>query len=176
MNEEEFWGRNMEDSRPDETVVSTKIEDQHIISGPIARLDGALPDTNPKSRYGVKKPATLSRIPATAIIAEGKVMTLGGIKYGPFNWRDNSVSAEIYVDAAIRHLMLWNAGEDNDDESGESHLAHVRACMGILIDALETGNLIDDRPKDEATIRAIKDFGAFVEKMKEVEDAKAKLS
>jgi hypothetical protein len=121
-------------------------------------LNMQLPDTNPKSAYGVKKISTLSCIPATAILAEGGVMMLGRQKYGPFNWRENNVSIEVYVDAAMRHLMLLNAGEDRDEESGEYHAAHVRACMGIIIDAMELGCAIDDRPKDEATIRMIKEF------------------
>jgi len=133
--------------------MDTRTEDKFILAGPgedtmVARAQ-PLPDTNPKSRYGAKKPPLLSTVPATALLVEGQVMALGASKYGPFNWRSNSVAASVYVDAAIRHLLAWNSGQDNDPESGVSHLGHVRACMGILIDALETGNLIDDRPKDE---------------------------
>lgn len=114
-----------------------------------------LPDNNPKSKYGVKKAPLLSCVPATALLVEGQVMALGASKYGPFNWRDNSVAASVYIDAAMRHIMAWNSGQDMDPESGVSHLGHVRACMGILIDALETGNLIDDRPKDDAITRLL---------------------
>lgn len=153
MNERQFWGRNMEDQRPDETITSSGTSEG------VFGLEGSpLPDNNPKTRFGIKKVPTHSRIPWTAIILEGIVMALGGAKYGPFNWRKNQVAASVYVDAAERHMSLWNAGEDNDDESLVSHLAHVRACCGILIDAIETGNLVDDRPKNEATIRMIKEF------------------
>lgn len=117
-----------------------------------------LPDSNPKSQYGVKKPPLLSCVPATALLVEGQVMALGAKKYGPFNWRSNSVASEVYIDAAIRHLVAWNAGQDNDPESGVSHLGHVRACMGILIDAMETGNLIDNRPKDEVITKMLERF------------------
>jgi hypothetical protein len=144
MTEKEFWGHNMDNGQPDETQTN------HI---PPRRRDD-----NPKSAYGMKKPPLLSCVPATALLVEGQVMNLGQSKYGPFNWRENSVSAEVYIDAALRHLMAWNAGEDNDPESGVSHLGHVRACMGILIDALVTGNLIDDRPKDNVTTQLINDY------------------
>lgn len=37
-------------------------------------------------------------------------------------------------------------GEDYALDSGCHHAAHAAACMGIVLDALATGNLIDDRP------------------------------
>jgi hypothetical protein len=35
-------------------------------------------------------------------------------------------------------------------------MAHVRACMAILIDAQLTGNMIDDRPKTASVSDLIK--------------------
>jgi len=105
-----------------------------------------LPDpTNPKDRIGAQK-TPLHLIPAAAEIAEAQVMALGAKKYGPFNWRSADVRASIYVAAARRHLLQWFDGQDDDVESGVSHLAHARACLGILLDAGATGHLIDDRP------------------------------
>ena len=154
MKEKEFWGRP-DNGLPDETVITGRIVREPAEC--LVNQPSRLPDTNPKSQYGIKKVPTHSRVPWTAVILEGIVMALGGLKYGPFNWRKNSVAASVYVDAAERHLSLWNAGEDDDDESKVTHLAHVRACCGILIDAIETGNLVDDRPKNEATIRLLKE-------------------
>ena len=102
-------------------------------------------DLNPKDRIGERKPP-LHLIPPAAEIAEAVVMGLGARKYGPFNWRRTDVRASIYVAAARRHLAQWFDGQDNDPESGVSHLAHARACIGILLDALATGHLVDDRP------------------------------
>jgi hypothetical protein len=149
-------GENMDNGQPDETLPSRAEMRMEEEGG--AMMPVKLPDSNPKSAYGVKKPALLSCVPATALLVEGQVMMLGARKYGPFNWRDNSVAASVYIDAALRHIMAWNAGQDNDPESGVSHLGHVRACMGILIDAMETGNLIDDRPKDEVITRMIANY------------------
>jgi len=104
-----------------------------------------LPDSNPKTRFGVKKPS-FRLIPGAALVHEAVVFMLGAAKYGPFNWRENKVSASVYVDAALRHIESWHDGEDVDPESGASHLAHARACLAIILDAMETGNLIDDRP------------------------------
>lgn len=103
------------------------------------------PDNNPKSIEGAKKPQ-LHLIPPSAMLAEARVFELGARKYGAYNWRENSVAATVYQSAALRHLLAWFDGEDIDKESGESHLAHARACMGILLDADITGNLVDDRP------------------------------
>lgn len=94
---------------------------------------------------GDRKPQ-LHLIPASASILESEVMRLGSAKYGPFNWRDSPIRATVYISAALRHLSQWMDGEDIDAESGCSHLAHVRAGMGIMLDALSTGNVIDDRP------------------------------
>lgn len=102
-------------------------------------------DNNPKTRFGIKKPS-FRLIPGAAIVHEAVVFMLGAAKYGAFNWRKNQVSASVYVDAALRHIESWHDGEEVDPESGASHLAHARACLAIILDALETGNLIDDRP------------------------------
>lgn len=103
------------------------------------------PDNNPKSAFGVKKPP-LHLIPPVALAHEAMAMGNGAAKYGPYNWRENSVAASIYVAAALRHLLAWHEGEELAEDSGVHHLAHARACLGILLDAMEGGNLIDDRP------------------------------
>lgn len=100
---------------------------------------------NPKDRIGETKPP-LHLIPPAAEILEAVVMGLGARKYGPFNWRSAKVRATVYVAAAKRHLAQWLDGADDDPESGVSHLAHARACLGILLDAQATGCVVDDRP------------------------------
>lgn len=110
--------------------------------------------SNPKRAFGVRKPSA-QFIPPVAIIEESVVMALGAAKYGAFNWQDDPVDATTYYSAAIRHLLQWFSGEDADAESGASHLAHVRACMAILIDAQASGSLIDDRPKCAPASEAI---------------------
>jgi hypothetical protein len=101
--------------------------------------------TNPKDLLGAKKPS-FTKIPPVALAHESLAMMDGAGKYGPYNWRDNKVQAGIYVDAAIRHLLAWYEGEEEAEDSGCHHLGHARACLGILLDAQETGNLLDDRP------------------------------
>ncbi|MGR9056110.1 dATP/dGTP diphosphohydrolase domain-containing protein [Rhizobium leguminosarum] len=113
-----------------------------------------LPLSNPKRAFGVRKPSA-QFIPPVALIEESVVMGLGAAKYGAFNWQDSPVDATTYYSAAMRHLLQWFSGEDVDKESGASHLAHVRACMAILIDAAASGKLIDDRPKCASASEAV---------------------
>lgn len=101
--------------------------------------------TNPKDKIGRTKPP-LHLIPPTAAVEESVVMGLGAEKYGEFNWREHSVAASVYIGAAYRHLASWYDGETIDPESGANHLAHARACLGIILDAEANGKLVDDRP------------------------------
>ena len=77
------------------------------------------------------------------------VMKDGAEKYGPFNWRKTKVNASTYISATHRHFNAWTEGENIDPESGLHHLAHVAANIFILLDAILTKSLIDDRPKLE---------------------------
>lgn len=101
--------------------------------------------TNPKDLIGIKKPP-LGLIPPVALIHESLAMKNGAAKYGPYNWRSNPVQCTIYIDACLRHLLAYQDGEDYASDSSVHHLGHARACLGIILDALATGNLIDNRP------------------------------
>lgn len=101
--------------------------------------------TNPKDLIGVAKPS-LSAIPASALVHQALAHINGHEKYGFYNWRNNKVQALIYIDAALRHINCYLDGEDYAKDSGVHHLGHVAACCNILLDATETGNLIDNRP------------------------------
>lgn len=117
---------------------------------------------NPKDRIGVRKPP-LHLIPPAAEVLESVVMALGAKKYGAFNWRSADVKASVYVAAARRHLLQWYDGQDDDPESGVCHLAHARACLGILLDALATGRLVDDRPTPGVSAELIRQFTALAD-------------
>lgn len=102
---------------------------------------------NPKDKLGVVKP-NLDLVSPSGMIYEALAMQYGAITkgYGPFNWRQKKVKGSIYVAAAIRHIFQYLDGQDVDEESGQPTLGHAKACLGILIDAIESGNLVDDRP------------------------------
>lgn len=131
-----------------------KADNDNDDGGSVFNRAMGLPSSNPKRAFGVRKPSA-QFIPPVAIIEESVVMALGAAKYGAFNWQDDLVDATTYYSAAIRHLLQWFSGEDRDAESGASHLAHVRACMAILIDAQASGKLIDDRPRCASASEAV---------------------
>lgn len=130
---------------------------------------GGYPDDNPKTAFGEKK-APLHLIPATATIEEARAFKLGADKYGPFNWRDNRVSSTVYVGAIRRHLDSWFDGEDIDPESLANHLGHIRACCGILLDAMHNGMLNDDRPTPAVTADIHRSFQSITDARKSQEN------
>lgn len=112
------------------------------------------PDNNPKSQFGIKKPS-LVYVPASALYYLGQAMEFGalyagdGNGYGPFNWRGPgvTVAASVYIDAKMRHTWSWYDGkEELAPDSLAHHLGHSMACDAIILDALISGNLKDDRP------------------------------
>lgn len=113
--------------------------------------------TNPKDLLGIKK-VQLNLVPPSSIIYQALAMEDGAKKYGPYNWRENKVIASIYVAAAMRHLQQWYDGEELAADSQKPHLAHALACLGIIVDAKETGNLVDDRPLPGAASAMIARF------------------
>jgi hypothetical protein len=104
-----------------------------------------LPDGNPKTVYGMSKPG-IEGVPVAPLFMVGEVMRLGIRKYGLTNWRHDPISASVYYNAAMRHIMTWWDGDNNDFESQQPHLAHAVACLLILMDARLSDDLIDDRP------------------------------
>jgi Domain of unknown function (DUF5664) len=100
---------------------------------------------NPKDLVGITK-VSLSKLPVIATAWGAMAMQDGAAKYGPFNWRDNDITASVYIDAAKRHLDCWFEGQENASDSHVHHLGHALACCAILLDAQAVGRLIDDRP------------------------------
>lgn len=102
-------------------------------------------DLNPKGAAGRAKDQ-MHLIPVGALAPVARVMALGAKKYGPYNWRKTPVNYTTYLSAVGRHAAAFLDGQDQDPESGQSHLAHIAAGMMILLDAIVTGNAKDDRP------------------------------
>jgi hypothetical protein len=108
------------------------------------------PDNNPKTVLGVQK-TPLNLVPPSAKYHLAAAFADGAVKYGPYNWRDNNVSASIYVAAALRHIDEWWDGEDLSRDAKVHHIAHAMACLAILLDAESIGMLNDDRPTKGAS-------------------------
>lgn len=101
--------------------------------------------TNPKDAIGsMKLPLHLLSPIVAAYHALAKF--LGNVKYGAWNYIAGGARASVYKAALDRHMSAWWAGEDLDPEDGTPHLANALACLDILIECSEAGNLNDDRP------------------------------
>lgn len=116
---------------------------------------------NPKDLLGVEK-VPMHLVPPVSVIYEAMALRDGAEKYGPYNWREKEVLASIYVGAAMRHLAAWFDGEELARDSGVHHLAHAKACLGILLDAMEGGCLLDDRPEIGAAPRLLAEMQDFI--------------
>jgi len=102
-------------------------------------------DNNPKRRVGNLKCPTHT-VPPSAKLYLGMAMKDGAEKYGAFNWRKEPISATTYMSAMDRHLAAWFDGEDDAEDSGVHHLAHVMASCALILDSMDCGTLVDDRP------------------------------
>ena len=91
-----------------------------------------------------KQKTRLDLISPIALEEEGKVMTFGASKYGDNNWREGIAWSRV-IGALLRHANAFNGGEDNDPETGISHLAHVRCCAAFILEYLSTHKELDDR-------------------------------
>jgi len=70
-----------------------------------------------------------------------EVLTLGSEKYADDNWKVVPNAPTRYLDAALRHITAWTAGERTDTETGKSHLAHAVCCLLFMM-------WFDDNKKD----------------------------
>lgn len=62
-----------------------------------------------------------------------EVATFGANKYERSSWKTVSNAETRYMDALFRHILAAAGGEQNDPESGFSHLAHAAwNCLAVL--------------------------------------------
>lgn len=73
------------------------------------------------------------------------VLTFGAKKYADRNW-EKGMDWSRPFGGLMRHMWAWWRGENNDPETGFSHLAHAACCVMFLLtyEARKTGN--DNRP------------------------------
>lgn len=120
-------------------------------------IKDSYPDNNPKTQFGVKK-LPLHLVPPSANAALASAFADGAEKYGPYNWREKSISSSVYYAALQRHIMAWWDGEELAEDSGVEHLAHAMACIALIIDSKSINMLNDDRPIKGSINIIIKDY------------------
>ena len=83
-----------------------------------------------------------------ALTETSKVLNYGADKYGADNWR-KGIAWRRLTGAALRHVLAFNDGEDNDPETGLSHLAHAMCMVMFALESTQTHRELDDRYKGE---------------------------
>lgn len=109
-------------------------------------------DNNPKTRLGALK-VPLHLVPPSASHYLALALADGAKKYGPYNWRSEPISISTYYGAMKRHVDAFWDGQDEASDSGVHHLAHAMACCALMLDAMECGKLVDDRPSEGPAAR-----------------------
>lgn len=92
-------------------------------------------DANLDLTQGAKNDADKSRydlVSPVLIHATAEILTFGAEKYEAYNWAKGILFSRVYA-ALQRHLTAWQAGEENDEETGMSHLWHASCCLMFLI-------------------------------------------
>ena len=84
------------------------------------------------------------------LLGTADILTFGAQKYESHNWRKGLTYSRLY-DALQRHLAAWNDGEENDPETGKSHLLHASCCLMFLYEMSVTRQDMDDRYKPKVT-------------------------
>lgn len=90
---------------------------------------------------------TFELLPIDLLAETNKVLQHGRNKYGLLNWqkKENFKLSRCY-NALLRHMFAWWRGEDNDPETGLSHLSHAMCNLLFLMYHFQNNKEADDRP------------------------------
>ena len=103
-----------------------------------------------KSAVGVKfddNKVRLDLLQLRAIMKVGEVSTFGCGKYNAHNWEKGIMFSRL-IAAAFRHIFKWMLFEDNDPETGISHIHHATWNLLSIGEFIEAGRTdVDDRSK-----------------------------
>ena len=83
---------------------------------------------------------------AYALEELSKVLTFGAKKYAPDNWRKGIKKSRL-IAAMLRHVFAYMGGQDTDEETGLSHIAHAMCCCMFLLWTAKFLPQMDDRFK-----------------------------
>ena len=74
-----------------------------------------------------------SLVPFEALEGMADVLAFGAKKYASWNWTDGGgFSYSRVLRSCLRHIFAFMRGEDNDPESGLSHISHAQCNLLFL--------------------------------------------
>ena len=141
-NMDEWWGHFCEALGDDLSVIKGEVcswcgAEERLTPEEIKKKEGEelleIITNNGKTfsegrKYDYEKPQ-LYLLPPKTLYEVGKVLTFGAEKYDPHNWRKVDDLQNRYSSAAMRHILAHIDGENLDEETGLSHLAHAICCL-----------------------------------------------
>jgi len=83
-------------------------------------------------------------LPFESLEKVAEVLTYGAEKYADNNWKFVPDAVQRYEAALLRHLSAYKKGEQRDQESGLSHLAHLatNALFLLWFNGRETADVL----------------------------------
>ena len=98
-----------------------------------------------KAKTDDKGKPPLAKIPLALLNEVADVMEYGHAKYGDYNNFKKGMEISRNLSCALRHIYKFQNGEDLDQESTKSHLAHAATRLAFVLQNLKDGTAIDDR-------------------------------
>ena len=86
-------------------------------------------------------------LPFELLAETNKVLQHGAAKYKKLNWqKKEGFWYSRCFNALLRHMFAFWRGEDNDPETGLSHLSHAMCNLLFLMYHFKNNKAADDRP------------------------------
>lgn len=134
------------------TVLSIKdaeISDPVKVVSPLGDLKIEVPGNNTAMKFDTGK-LNWSLLPWDTLEEIIKVLEFGAGKYSPWNWAEGEgFKYSRLFNSSMRHFIAWFwKKEDNDPETGLSHMAHLGCNVLFLLHYILNGNKFknnDDR-------------------------------
>lgn len=118
-----------------------------VKSAPFQTLGAYVDSKYNVSGQGIKYDSDKDRfdlIPFDLMAGEQRVWEFGAAKYSPNQWRKGMPLTQPF-NALLRHLFAYMRGENNDPESGLSHLDHAACCLRMMQNTAMYHPHLDDR-------------------------------
>lgn len=138
--DEELQARSL--SRPTRPEEKTRGRPKNIKKKSV--IDPVKPVVNPvtKSIRLNQGKIRFDLIPPEFVRSVAEVFTFGANKYSDHNWKGfTSEQQEEIKGSLLRHIYAYLEGEENDPESGLSHLAHAGCNLAFMIYFKNKGDL-----------------------------------
>ena len=81
------------------------------------------------------------------VLGVGDVLAYGAAKYGERNF-ELCEEPDRFFAACMRHLLAWQNGDLEDDETGKNHLLHAATNLAILFQITKDEEDLDEDDED----------------------------